>query len=94
MEIGYFAELLDPSNKPSPSRWQKLLAEDLRRPRLLISWYIATRARLRRNYLLLLYFVTGIWITKLFIHPGSPHNVDEFMARLAVGDFIPTWFVA
>lgn len=94
MEIGYFAEFLNPLKESTPGRWYEVLAKDLRQPRLLISWFMATRVRLRRNYLLLLYFVTGVWVTKLFIHPGSPHNIQEFMARLAVGDFIPPWFVA
>lgn len=94
MEIGYFAEFLDSLNESTSNRWYEVLAKDLRQPRLLISWFMAVRARLRRNYLLLLYFVTGVWITKLFIHPGSPHSTQEFVARLAVGDFIPPWFVA
>jgi uncharacterized membrane protein len=94
LEIGYFAEFLNPLNEPASDRWYEVLAKDLRRPGLLISWFTATRVRLRRNYLLLLYFVTGVWVTKLFIHPGSPHNAQEFVARLAVGDFIPPWFVA
>ena len=74
--------------------WQTTMAEDLRCPRLRISWLEAIRARLRRNYLMLLYFVTGVWVTKLFIHPASPASPAEFYLRLAVGDFIPPWFVA
>jgi uncharacterized membrane protein len=93
MEVGYFGRLLDPSTDVGFD-WRGHLANDLRRSQLLISWLTATRARLRRNYLLLLYFVTGVWITKLFIHPHSPATVEEFLARLSVGDFIPTWFVA
>jgi hypothetical protein len=42
----------------------------------------------------LLYFVTGVWVTKLFIHPHSPATGEELLARLSVGDFIPPWFVA
>jgi uncharacterized membrane protein len=90
MERGYLAELLEPSNVWD---WRQRLASDLRRPRLRISWFTAMRVRLRRNYLVLLYFVTATWITKLFIHPGRPDSVQAFVDRFAVGDLIPPWFV-
>lgn len=93
LEVGYFAQLISPRpNSESPQLGR--LAEDLRRPRFLISWLTAIRARLRRNYLLLLYFVTGVWITKLFIHPNSPQSGSQFYLRLSVGELIPSWFVA
>ncbi len=88
MERGYFAHLLDPAG--DDGAWSRVLAADLRRPRFAVSWVMATCARLRRNYLMLLYFVTGVWITKLFIHPRSPASPADFHARLAVGDLIPS----
>jgi uncharacterized membrane protein len=95
LEVGYFGELLSSSPQDSSRlHWKTTMAEDLRCPRLRVSWLTAIRARLRRNYLLLLYFVTGVWVTKLFIHPASPATPAEFYLRLAVGDFIPSWFVA
>jgi uncharacterized membrane protein len=94
IELGYFAPLLHPSASPPPIDWRQKLADDLRRPRLLLSWFTGTRVRLRRNYLMVLYFVTAAWITKLFIHPGRPASVREFFDRLAVGELIPPWFVA
>jgi uncharacterized membrane protein len=94
IESGYYASLLDPSGTPPVADWRHRLADDLRRPRLLISWFTATRVRLRRNYLMILYFVTAAWITKLFIHPQRPGSMGDFYARLAVGELIPPWFVA
>jgi uncharacterized membrane protein len=94
IEVGYFAHLLDPAGQPHPSNWRELLADDLRRPRLLLSWFAGTRVRLRRNYLLILFFVTAAWVTKLFIHPGRPDSVGDFYARMAVGELLPPWFVA
>lgn len=94
MEVGYFAKLLDPSGQPPLSNWRELLADDLRHPRLLLTWLEGARVRLRRNYLLILYFVTAAWITKLFIHPGRPDSFAEFFGRLAVGELLPPWFVA
>ncbi len=93
MEIGYFCEFLSPP-KTSVFKWHCILAQDLKKPTLLVSWLAAARVRLRRNYLLLLYFITAVWVTKLYIHPHRPGSTDEFMARFAVGDMIPSWFVA
>jgi len=30
----------------------------------------------------------------LYIQPASPANLGEFYRRLALGDLIPSWFVA
>jgi uncharacterized membrane protein len=92
IEQGYFAGLLGPSKAPAAD-WRQRLADDLRRPRLLIGWFKAVRVRLRRNYLVVLYFVTAVWITKLFIHPGRPTSVREFFDRFALGVLLPPWFV-
>lgn len=94
MEVGYFARRLHPTGQPHPSQWRELLARDLRRPRLLVSWFTGARVRLRRNYLLILCFVTAAWFTKLFIHPAGPSSVGDFYARLAVGELLPPWLVA
>lgn len=94
VESGYYASLLDPSGIPPVADWRKKLADDLRRPRFLLSWFEATRIRLRRNYLMVLYLVTAAWITKLFIHPKRPGSIVDFYERLAVGELMPPWFVA
>jgi uncharacterized membrane protein len=95
MELGYFADLLNPSGEFPKIDWRAKLAQDLRHPRLRLSWFAGARIRLRRNYLMILYFVTAAWITKLFIHPdGKPDSIGEFYNRLAVGELIPSWFVA
>lgn len=93
LEVGYFAELLDPSRGNAPQDWRSLLAEDLRRARFEVSWFAAIRLRLRRNYLLLIYFITSVWLVKLFIHPQSPASAAEFVSRFAVEELIPAWFV-
>jgi uncharacterized membrane protein len=94
LECGYFAELLRPLPDHAPRDWREELARDLTQPRFRITWLTATRARLRRNYLLLFYFVTVVWFTKLFIHPASPSTPQEFYLRLSVGDLVPHWLVA
>lgn len=94
LEVGYFAELLDPSPSGTSQDWRSFLADDLRRARFEVSWFAAIRLRLRRNYLLLTYFITSVWLVKLFIHPHSPVSAAEFLSRLAVEELIPHWFVA
>jgi uncharacterized membrane protein len=95
LQFGFFAEQLH----PSPDRrvvpdWRRILAADLRHTRFLISVFTAVRVRLRRNYLMLLLFLTGVWVVKLVIHPARPDSLAVLYSRLAIGDLIPSWFVA
>jgi uncharacterized membrane protein len=94
IERGYFSDLLDPKDAAPLGHWRATLAEDLRRPRLLLSWFAGTRVRLRRNYLLIFYFVTGAWVTKVFMHAERPVTTAKIYEQLAVGELIPPWFVA
>lgn len=94
MECGYFAELLRGHAPENLAGWRSALAEDLRHPHYLLSAFTCMRARLRRNYLLLFYFITAVWVTKLFIHPMGPSSTEEFFDRLAVGALVPWWLVA
>jgi len=93
MERHYFGEVLHPGAEPLALDWQKLMATDLRQPHYTIHWLLAMRLRLRRNYLMLLYFATGIWITKVFIHPHNIESARQYYERLAIGNLIPSWLV-
>jgi uncharacterized membrane protein len=94
LEANYFGQQICP-NEPVPDPgWRKHLAEDLRNPTLRTSLLMAFRLRLRRNYLLLVYFISAVWLTKVFLHPIGAKNVYEFHGRLAVGEMIASWFVA
>jgi uncharacterized membrane protein len=95
MHLGFFAEHLHPTaNRRAVPDWRRILAADLRHPHFLISVSTAVRVRLRRNYLMLLLFLTGVWIVKLVIHPARPESLAVLYSRLGVGDLIPPWFVA
>jgi uncharacterized membrane protein len=94
MEAHYFSELLCRPPSDEKASWREELAEDLERPRFTIGTLMALRMRLRSNYLLLVYFVSAVWLTKVFIHPNSACDIFEFHTRLAVGDLFPSWFVA
>jgi uncharacterized membrane protein len=95
LESGFFANALRPAKESEPNPdWRRLLAADLRHTHFSISWLTGMRLRLRRNYLLVISFMSAVWIAKLFIHPSRATNLAEFYARLHVGDLIPSWFVA
>lgn len=93
LESGFFAQVLRPTATPTMD-WRSLLAADLRHLDFKISWFKAIRVRLRRNYLLLIYFLTAAWIVKLLIHPERADSLTTLYSRLHVGNFIPSWFVA
>ena len=95
LESGFFAEMIRPAkHSETLPDWRRLLAADLRRSHFSLSWFMAMRLRLRRNYLLLTYFIAAVWVVKLFIHPGRPTSVTDFLSRLSVGHLVPPWFVA
>lgn len=95
LESGFFAETIQPATRGEAlPDWRRLLAADLRHTHFSISWLTAMRLRLRRNYLLVIYFISAVWVVKLFIHPGRVASVADFYQRLAVGDLFPPWFVA
>lgn len=92
LEQYYFVGMLAPAADRDQS-WRDRLAAELAAPVPRVGLVTAARARLRRNYLMLSYFITTAWLTKVFIHPASPQSVLEYYQRLAVGDLIPSWLV-
>jgi uncharacterized membrane protein len=94
LEACYFGALLEGAGRCEDGSWREVLAHDLRHPRMLVTWYTALKIRLRRNYLLFIYFITAVWLTKVFIHPHDAAHVGEFWERLAVSGIMPSWFVA
>ncbi len=94
MEGHYFSGRLCPSSTGEKSSWREELAKDLKQPCFTIGTFMALRMRLRSNYLLLVYFVSAVWLAKVFVHPQSAADLYEFYARLAVGELFPSWFVA
>ena len=94
LEANYFGHQMCPGEPVPDPAWRRHLVEDLRNPTLTTSLLMAFRLRLRRNYLLLIYFISAVWLTKVFLHPFGAKDVWEFHGRLAVGDMIASWFVA
>jgi uncharacterized membrane protein len=94
LEACYFSSILEGRVECSGDGWREVLALDLRAPRRMIGWFTAIKVRLRRNYLLLFFFITAVWVAKLFIHPHDAGDFSEFWTRLAVGRLVPSWLVA
>lgn len=94
LESGFFADVLNPGSDRPLSDWRRLLAADLRHAHFQISWLLGIRVRLRRNYLTLIYFLTAVWLVKLYIHPVKSDSLATLYSRLHVGNFIPSWLVA
>ncbi len=94
LEARYFSGRLCPSSFDEKATWREELARDLRQPCFTTGTFMALRMRLRSNYLLLVYFVSAVWLAKVFVHPQGAADIYEFYARLAVGKLLPSWFVA
>ncbi len=94
LEAHYFSGRLWPPSSDEKASWREELAKDLKRPCLTTGTFMALRMRLRSNYLLLVYFVSAVWLAKMFVHPRSAADIYEFYARMAVGELLPSWFVA
>ena len=93
LEHNYFASQLRPGVTPKEPTWRRQLSDDLEQPHFTISLFLSARLRLRRNYLMLVYFITAVWLAKLLIHPHAPATAREFYSRLSVGELFPPWFV-
>jgi uncharacterized membrane protein len=93
IEKNYYVPLLRRPRDPS-DRWRQLLASDLANPHFTIGIFDASRLRLRRNYVMLLYVIAAVWLTKLFIHPRVPATASEFLDRLAVEGLVSAETVA
>jgi uncharacterized membrane protein len=94
LERNFFAQQLHPRGGCPEPNWREQLAADLAHPHLTVGLFVAMCLRLRRNYVMLLYFVTGVWLTKLYIHPTNAHSLSEIYERLAMSYLLPSWLVA
>jgi len=86
METDFYAAMLVPPFHPSPE-WAESLAESLLAPSFPISVWEAVGRRLRRNYFWIFLVLLASWIAKLWLFPGSPQDMSEFVQRASVGPF-------
>ncbi len=92
LERNYFATQF--SRAPScDTDWCEQISRDLTQPHFTITWFVGICLRLRRTYLVLVYFIYGVWLTKVYIHPESPTSMADYVHRFSIGQLLPWWFV-
>lgn len=84
METDFYAAMLVPPFHPS-AEWAESLAENLLLPKFPISLWEAFGRRLRRNYLWIYAILFSSWIAKSYLFPEPAPDLQEFIARGAVG---------
>jgi uncharacterized membrane protein len=84
LETGYFMQLLTP-DAAADDTWIKLLLADLRAPRFNISEAEALGRRLRRNYLWMFMLLAACWNLKVYMHPYTSPDFDDFLRKAAIG---------
>lgn len=85
METDIYAPLLRGKGVRTDGRWNTLLSEDYLRPRFHISFIRAVGRRLRKNYGYILLVQAVAYYGKLAIHPVPIENLDQLIARAAIG---------
>ncbi len=85
LEVNFFGPILLGKGPCTDNRWNEILYEDYRHPRLHISMFEAAGRRLRHNY----GWIFGIQIVaysgKLLIHPTPIVSLDQLWERAGVG---------
>ncbi|MBV9567073.1 MAG: DUF2270 domain-containing protein [Hyphomicrobiales bacterium] len=99
LERNYYAQVLSPE-KEVEKGWAKVLGEDLRRPKFLISLEQAMSRRLRRNYCWLFVILLLAWLLKITsakLQPGAGQDelgfsLTDWIGNAAIGP-LPGWVV-
>jgi uncharacterized membrane protein len=90
METEFYAPLLGGGGGGRDGRWDRLLAEDLRRPRFHISYARAVGRRLRKNYCWIFLIQIVAYAGKIAIHPEPLTDAAQVWERAAIGP-VPGW---
>lgn len=99
IERNYFAEIFAPEPQLR-AHWASRLAEDLRKPRFLISHRSALSRRLRRNYIWMFLILLMAWVLKISSHalqgegqePEIVRSLHEIVGNAMLGP-VPGWAV-
>jgi uncharacterized membrane protein len=98
-ERHYFGQLFGSSPEGGPEPWLAMLAQDLRHPTFRITFGLAMRRRLRRNYAWMFIILLLAWILKIAspdlqqgvaVDPYRP--LDLMLAHAALGP-LPGWLM-
>lgn len=85
METHFFAPMLVDGDLHMEDHWQKILAEDYRRPRYHVSLIQAMGRRIRQNYLWILLIQSLAFIGKIVVHPTPATSMAEIWDRTTLG---------
>jgi uncharacterized membrane protein len=85
METHFYAKMLCGEGLRLGDDWQRILAQDYRKPRHHISFTRAVGRRLRRTYGWILAIQALAYFSKIAIHPAPMTNLAEIWGRIAVG---------
>jgi uncharacterized membrane protein len=99
LERNYFAQAFAPA-KEVETDWMRVLGDDLRRPKFLISSGQAMSRRLRRNYCWLFLILLSAWLLKITsakLQPGAGQDelgfsLADWFGNAAIGP-LPGWLV-
>src|SRR3972149_12120133 len=80
LEANYFHGQLCPSSTGEKTSWREEIAKDLERPCFTTGTFMALRMRLRSNYLLLVYFVSAVWLFKGVVAPPRAAGPPQVFA--------------
>lgn len=98
-ERHYFGQLFGPEAKGGTEPWLLMLAQDLRHPKFRITFALAFRRRLRRNYIWMFLILLSAWLVKLASpdlqggaanDPGRP--LEVIISHATTGP-VPGWLV-
>ncbi len=99
MEKNYFAQILAPL-PDQDSNWARLLGQDLRKPKFIISTRAAMSRRLKRNYIWMFLILLLAWVLKIStprLQDGAAvHDVAESLHEIVLNaEFgpLPGWLV-
>lgn len=85
LEENFYVPLLRRDLTSPVENWAFLVAEDLMTPRFKISFLVALRARLLRNYIPIFLVLFGAWLAKITLHPSS----EVLRQRYKEGEVVP-----
>ncbi len=98
-ERHYFGQLFAATGESRPEPWLAMLAQDLRHPTFRISFGLAVRRRLRRNYIWMYVIVLAAWLLKITspqLQGGAPTDPVRpgaaILGQAALGP-LPGWLV-
>lgn len=85
LETHFYVPMLQDGDLHTEEDWQRMLAEDYRRPQYHVDYLTAIARRVRSNYLWILLIQTVAYVGKLIVHPYAAYDLEEFLIRADIG---------